>query len=354
MSPEAFGPAVVAWYQQHGRKDLPWQQNVTPYRVWISEIMLQQTQVTTVLGYFARFMDALPTVQDLAAAPLDEVLHLWTGLGYYTRARNLHKTAQQVCENYNGEFPRSAETLATLPGIGPSTAGAIASLSMGLRAPILDGNVKRVLARYSAEPDYPGITAATKRLWQLSELLTPQQDVAHYTQAMMDLGATLCTRKQPECERCPVVAGCLAHQTEQQHLLPTSRPRKEVPVRRITMPILTNQDNAILLQQRPAEGIWGGLWSLPELSDINLLEPLLRQHQLIEQEQRRIEPLRHTFSHFHLDIEPWLVHVHSSAPFGVAESNWLWYNPSNPPRLGLAAPIKGLIERALIQLQLEI
>lgn len=354
MKPEAFGPAVVAWYQAHGRKDLPWQHNVTPYRVWISEIMLQQTQVSTVLGYFARFMQALPTVQDLAAAPLDEVLHLWTGLGYYTRARNLHKTAQLVCDSYNGDFPRSAEALATLPGIGPSTAGAIASLSMGLRAPILDGNVKRVLARYSAETSYPGSTAATKRLWQLAELLTPQQDVAHYTQAMMDLGATLCTRKQPACERCPVVTGCLAYATGQQQLLPVPRPRKEVPVRRITMPILTNQDNAILLQQRPAEGIWGGLWSLPELSDIQGLTTLLHQHQLHSQEQQRLEPLRHTFSHFHLDIEPWLIQVQSSAPLGVAESNWLWYNPSNPPRLGLAAPIKGLIERALIQLPLEI
>lgn len=354
MSPEAFGPAVVAWYAEHGRKDLPWQQQVTPYRVWVSEIMLQQTQVSTVLGYFARFMQALPTVQALAAAPLDEVLHLWTGLGYYTRARNLHKTAQLICASYHGEFPRSAEALASLPGIGPSTAGAIASLSMGLRAPILDGNVKRVLARYSAETSYPGASQATQRLWQLSELLTPQQDVAHYTQAMMDLGATLCTRKQPACERCPVFEGCLAQQTQQQHLLPAPRPRKELPVRRVTMPLLANQDNAILLQQRPAAGIWGGLWSLPELSNINLLEPLLRQHQLHTEQQQSLAAVRHTFSHFHLDIEPWLIQVQSSAPLCVAESNWLWYNPSNPQRLGLAAPIKGLIERALIQLQLEI
>ena len=167
MKSEAFGPAVVAWYSQHGRKDLPWQQDISPYRVWISEIMLQQTQVTTVIDYFARFMQSMPNVQALAAAPLDEVLHLWTGLGYYTRARNLHKTAQLVCATYNGEFPRCAATLATLPGIGPSTAGAIASLSMGLRAPILDGNVKRVLARYSAETSYPGASQATKRLWQI-------------------------------------------------------------------------------------------------------------------------------------------------------------------------------------------
>ncbi len=353
MKAEAFGPAVVAWYNNHGRKDLPWQHNATPYRVWISEIMLQQTQVSTVLDYFARFMQALPNVEKLAAAPLDEVLHLWTGLGYYTRARNLHKTAQLICANYGGEFPRSADTLATLPGIGPSTAGAIASLSMGLRAPILDGNVKRVLARYSAETEYPGASQATKRLWQLSELLTPQQDVAKYTQAMMDLGATLCTRKQPDCARCPIVSGCAAYANQQQDALPAPRPRKRLPVRSVTMPLLINQDNALLLQQRPAEGIWGGLWSLPELSDINGLEPLLAQHQLYSQQQQNLAPLRHTFSHFHLDIEPWLIQVRSSASLAVAENHWLWYNPLNPPRLGLAAPIKGLIERALIQLQQE-
>ncbi|HHX36280.1 MAG TPA: A/G-specific adenine glycosylase [Gammaproteobacteria bacterium] len=353
MSPEAFGPAVVAWHTEHGRKNLPWQQNVSPYRTWVSEIMLQQTQVSTVIDYFTRFMQALPSVQALAAAPLDEVLHLWTGLGYYTRARNLHKTAQLVCNDYAGEFPRDAQELATLPGIGPSTAGAIASLSMGLRAPILDGNVKRVLARYSAETSYPGTSQASKRLWQLSELLTPQQDVAQYTQAMMDLGATLCTRKQPDCTHCPVFKGCLAYANQQQLVIPAPRPRKELPVRRVTMPILVNQDNAMFLQQRPAEGIWGGLWSLPELTDIDSLEPLLRQYQLNPQQQQVLAPLRHTFSHYHLDIQPWLIRVHSSTALGIAENNWLWYNPYNPPRLGLAAPIKGLIERAVTQLQQE-
>lgn len=351
MTPDAFGPAVVAWYAKHGRKDLPWQQHVSPYRTWVSEIMLQQTQVSTVLAYFARFMQALPNVQALAAAPLDEVLHLWTGLGYYTRARNLHKTAQLVCETYNGEFPRDPALLTTLPGIGPSTAGAIASLSMGLRAPILDGNVKRVLARYSALQSYPGTTQASKQLWQLSELLTPQQDVAQYTQAMMDLGATLCTRKQPDCARCPVQKGCLAYQTEQQHVLPTARPRKVLPEKRVSMPLLVNHAGSILLYQRPSQGLWGGLWSLPELTDIEQLDTLLQQHQLNIQQQHALAPLRHTFSHFHLDIEPWLIRVHGSAALAVAENNWLWYNPVNPPRLGLAAPVKELIERVLIQLQ---
>ena len=349
MNPDAFAPAVVAWYQKHGRKDLPWQHDVNPYRIWISEIMLQQTQVTTVLDYFARFMQALPDVQALAAAPLDEVLHLWTGLGYYTRARNLHKTAQYICTNYHGEFPRSAEILATLPGIGPSTAGAIASLSMGLRAPILDGNVKRVLARYSALKSYPGSSQASKQLWQLAERLTPQQDVAQYTQAMMDLGATLCTRKQPACSRCPVQKGCLAYQTEQQHLLPIARPRKVMPEKRISMPLLIDPSGSVLLYQRPATGLWGGLWSLPELDNIAQLDSLLQQHQLTLEQQQLLTGLRHTFSHFHLEIEPWLVHVKRSTASVIAENNWLWYNPYNPLRLGLAAPIKELIERTLIQ-----
>lgn len=349
MSLDAFAPAVVAWYQKHGRKDLPWQHDVNPYRVWVSEIMLQQTQVTTVLDYFARFMQALPDVQALAAAPLDEVLHLWTGLGYYTRARNLHKTAQYICTNYHGEFPRSAEILATLPGIGPSTAGAIASLSMGLRAPILDGNVKRVLARYSALKSYPGSSQASKQLWQLAERLTPQQDVAQYTQAMMDLGATLCTRKQPACSRCPVQKGCLAYQTEQQHLLPIARPRKVMPEKRISMPLLIDPSGSVLLYQRPATGLWGGLWSLPELDNIAQLDSLLQQHQLTLEQQQLLTGLRHTFSHFHLEIEPWLVHVKRSTASVIAENNWLWYNPYNPLRLGLAAPIKELIERTLIQ-----
>ena len=349
MNPDAFAPAVVAWYQKHGRKDLPWQHDVNPYRVWVSEIMLQQTQVTTVLDYFARFMQALPDVQALAAAPLDEVLHLWTGLGYYTRARNLHKTAQYICTNYHGEFPRSAEILATLPGIGPSTAGAIASLSMGLRAPILDGNVKRVLARYSALNSYPGSSQASKQLWQLAERLTPQQDVAQYTQAMMDLGATLCTRKQPACSRCPVQKGCLAYQTEQQHLLPIARPRKVMPEKRISMPLLIDPSGSVLLYQRPATGLWGGLWSLPELDNIAQLDSLLQQHQLTLEQQQLLTGLRHTFSHFHLEIEPWLVHVKRSTASVIAENNWLWYNPYNPLRLGLAAPIKELIERTLIQ-----
>lgn len=349
MSPEQFNGAVLAWYDQHGRKDLPWQQGITPYRVWVSEIMLQQTQVSTVLGYFDRFMEALPSVQALAAAAEDEVLHLWTGLGYYTRARNLHKAAKLVVEQHGGEFPRSVEQLAELPGIGRSTAGAIASLSMGLRAPILDGNVKRVLARYQAQQGYPGEPKVAAQLWQLAEQLTPHERVNHYTQAMMDLGATLCTRSKPSCLLCPVRAGCRAHLLGRETDFPEPKPRKALPQKRTLMPLLANAEGAILLYRRPSSGLWGGLWSLPELDDLDALGELARQHALHLDEPRELAGLTHTFSHFQLAIEPWLVRV-EQAGGAVAEGDWLWYNLATPPRLGLAAPVKKLLKRAAQEL----
>lgn len=345
MSPEQFNSAVLAWYDQHGRKDLPWQQNITPYRVWVSEIMLQQTQVSTVLGYFDRFMAALPTVKDLAEAPEDEVLHLWTGLGYYTRARNLQKTAQIIMREHGGEFPRSVEALSELPGIGRSTAGAIASLSMGLRAPILDGNVKRVLARYVAQEGYPGEPKVARQLWDVAERLTPHERVGHYTQAMMDLGATLCTRSKPTCLLCPVRSGCQAHLLGLEIRYPIPKPRKVLPQKRTLMPMLVNAAGDILLYRRPSTGLWGGLWSLPELDDLAQLDELGQQQQLELGARRELEGLTHTFSHFQLTIEPWLVQV-AEQPSRVAEDDWLWYNLATPPRLGLAAPVKKLLKRA--------
>ncbi|WP_028238310.1 A/G-specific adenine glycosylase [Stutzerimonas azotifigens] len=349
MSPEQFGQAVLQWYDRHGRKDLPWQQDITPYRVWVSEIMLQQTQVATVLGYFDRFMAALPTVQALAAASEDEVLHLWTGLGYYSRARNLQCTAKLVVEQHGGEFPRDVEALAELPGIGRSTAGAIASLSMGLRAPILDGNVKRVLARYVAQEGYPGEPKVARQLWETAERLTPQQRVNHYTQAMMDLGATLCTRSKPTCLLCPLQQGCRAHQLGREGAFPAPKPRKALPRKRTLMPLLTNRDGAVLLYRRPSTGLWGGLWSLPELDDLTGLDPLAARHALRLGERRELPALTHTFSHFQLAIEPWLVEVQGAAP-AVTEADWLWYNLATPPRLGLAAPVKTLLARAATEL----
>jgi A/G-specific adenine glycosylase len=231
MRDEQFSTAVLDWYDRHGRHDLPWQQGITPYRVWVSEIMLQQTQVSTVLNYFDRFMASLPTVEALAAAPEDEVLHLWTGLGYYTRARNLQKTAKIVVAEYGGEFPRDVEKLTELPGIGLSTAGAIASLSMGLRAPILDGNVKRVLARYTAQEGYPGEPKVAKQLWATAERFTPHDRVNAYTQAMMDMGATLCTRSKPSCLLCPLETGCQAHMLGLETRYPIPKPRKTIPLK---------------------------------------------------------------------------------------------------------------------------
>ncbi|MGB4076046.1 A/G-specific adenine glycosylase [Pseudomonas sp.] len=344
MSPEQFSTAVLDWYDRHGRKDLPWQQGINPYRVWVSEIMLQQTQVSTVLGYFDRFMAALPTVKDLAEAPADEVLHLWTGLGYYTRARNLQKTAQIVMAEHAGEFPRDVEQLTELPGIGRSTAGAIASLSMGLRAPILDGNVKRVLARYVAQEGYPGEPKVAKQLWDVAERFTPADRVNHYTQAMMDLGATLCTRSKPSCLLCPLQSGCQAHLLGLEIRYPIPKPRKTLPQKRTLMPIFTNRAGEVLLYRRPASGLWGGLWSLPELDDRQGIETLASRHGLQLGDSQALSGLTHTFSHFQLSIEPWRVQV-TAAPAAVAEADWLWYNLATPPRLGLAAPVKKLLKR---------
>lgn len=349
MNPQQFSSAVLDWFDRHGRHDLPWQQGINPYRVWVSEIMLQQTQVSTVLNYFDRFMQALPTVTDLAAAPEDEVLHLWTGLGYYTRARNLQKAAKIVVEQHGGEFPRSVAELIELPGIGRSTAGAIASISMGLRAPILDGNVKRVLARFIAQPGYPGEPKVANALWAAAERFTPLTRVNDYTQAMMDLGATLCTRSKPSCLICPLQQGCEAHLLGLETRYPEPKPRKTLPQRRTLMPLLANEQGEILLYRRPSMGLWGGLWSLPELDSLGQLEDLAYQHGLRLAGRQPLDGLTHTFSHFQLAIEPWLVHVDGAEP-RMAEADWLWYNLATPPRLGLAAPVKKLLERAAEQI----
>ena len=345
MRDEQFATVVLEWFDRHGRHDLPWQQGITPYRVWVSEIMLQQTQVSTVLNYFDRFMASLPTVEALAAAPEDEVLHLWTGLGYYTRARNLQKTAKIVVEQYGGEFPRDVEKLVELPGIGLSTAGAIASISMGLRAPILDGNVKRVLARYTAQEGYPGEPKVAKQLWATAERFTPHDRVNAYTQAMMDMGATLCTRSKPSCPLCPLETSCEAHMLGLETRYPIPKPRKALPQKRTLMPMLANGEGAILLYRRPSTGLWGGLWSLPELDDLKDIEHLALQHALKVGTQHPMPGLTHTFSHFQLAIEPWLIHVKESGHH-VAEADWLWYNLATPPRLGLAAPVKKLLKHA--------
>ena len=262
-----FGERLIVWHDRHGRKTLPWQTDPAPYRVWVSEIMLQQTQVTTVIPYYERFMERFPDVESLAGAEVDEVLHHWSGLGYYARGRNLHKAARLVRDEHAGSLPEDLESLIALPGIGRSTAGAILALSGGRRFPILDGNVKRVLSRHSGIAGWPGEREVEKSLWCLAESLTPETNVAAYTQAIMDLGATLCVRSRPLCDACPVGSDCYARASGEQALFPGKRPKKERPTRHTSMVLALRPDGSVLLERRPPAGVWGGLWGFPELPE---------------------------------------------------------------------------------------
>lgn len=339
-----FANRVLAWFDQHGRHDLPWQQNITPYRVWVSEIMLQQTQVKTVIPYYQRFMAQFPGVAELAAAPEDDVLHLWTGLGYYARARNLHRAAQQVCSDWGGEFPGTVDELASLPGIGRSTAGAIVSIAFGRRAPILDGNVKRVLARYAAVAGWPGEAKTLRELWALAEALTPELRAAHYSQAMMDLGATLCTRSSPACERCPLADDCQALAAGTQTQYPGKKPRKQLPVRTTNLLMALDSQGAVWLEKRPSPGIWGGLWCFPELDDAAAASTWCLDRWGLEPLKVETHPeFRHTFSHYHLDIQPLLATLPRAPEAVMAGGQQLWYNLRQPPALGLAAPVVKLL-----------
>lgn len=340
-----FAVKVLSWYEQYGRKELPWQQNINPYRVWVSEIMLQQTQVVTVINYFSRFMEAFPTVEALAKAPLDEVLHLWTGLGYYSRARNLYKAAQDIAQHYQGHFPQTLSELQALPGIGRSTAGAILSLSMNIRAPILDGNVKRVLTRYHAVNGYPGETKVANQLWDLAERLMPYEHVNHYTQAMMDLGAMVCTRNKPACSMCPLADDCEANRQGHVTLYPNPKPRKELPQKHTIMALFKYRDT-VLLYQRPYSGIWGGLWSFPEYTDQQQLRDYVSMHQLDVVNEQVLPIISHTFSHFKLTIEPWLIDIEKS-PEKTISSQQCWYNLVTLPKLGLAAPVKSMLNQLI-------
>jgi A/G-specific adenine glycosylase len=346
-----FATALLAWFDRHGRHNLPWQQDPTPYRVWVSEIMLQQTQVATVIPYFNAFLQRFPDVGQLAAAPIDEVLHQWSGLGYYARARNLQRAAQDIVTQHRGELPRTLAALIALPGIGRSTAGAILALAGGQRHPILDGNVKRVLARYFAVEGFPGTPAVSSRLWTLAEQCTPQARVAEYTQAMMDLGATLCVRRRPACGLCPIAAGCAARAAHRQHELPTARPRRSRPLKRTYMLLALRDRRWVLLERRPPAGLWGGLWGLPEFdSSAAAREWCVRRFGAVDVTPQSLPAVRHAFTHFDLDIEPLLVECRDGTVDGgngngvMEEGRWLWYNASAPAKLGLAAPVKQLIE----------
>ena len=337
---------VLAWFDRHGRKTLPWQQDISPYRVWVSEIMLQQTQVQTVIPYYQRFMQELPTVRDLAAASADRVMHLWTGLGYYSRARNLQRTAQIIVEQCGGEFPDDVERLSELPGIGRSTAGAIAAIAFSKRAAILDGNVKRVLARLHAVEGYPGEMAVAKLLWEHAEKHTPTDRVAAYTQAMMDLGATLCTRSKPACAMCPLTDDCLARQSGNVSEYPGKKPKKVLPVKSVQMLIISAPNNEILLEKRPASGIWSGLWIFPQIE--TQVDPIAHcaDHLRLDAEiVERWSGYRHTFSHYHLDIEPIRLRTRGASPAVMEAERHLWYNLRAPATIGLAAPVVKLLQK---------
>ena len=341
----SFSQQIFAWFDQYGRKDLPWQQDVNAYRVWISEIMLQQTQVTTVIPYFERFMQRFPTVIELAEAPIDDVLHLWTGLGYYARARNLHKAAQVITGEYDGVFPTDIEQVIALPGIGRSTAGAVLSIAEKQAHPILDGNVKRVLARYFAVDGWPGNQKIANRLWEYADSVLPQERNNHYTQAMMDLGATLCKRNKPACERCPIQTGCLAFAQGRQTELPGKKPKKELPVKS-TLMLVPFVRGSVLLKQRPATGIWGGLWGFYEFPDAEALHEHVSSlyKTNTEESKRELESFRHTFSHFHLDITPVLLQLPELPQHSVTESATQWFDLQQPVNVGLAAPTKRILD----------
>ena len=339
-----FARRLLAWHRRHGRHDLPWQRRPNPYRVWVSEIMLQQTQVAIVIPYYGRFLRRFPSLSSLAAAPLDEVLHLWTGLGYYARARNLHEAARLIRDEHAGRFPRDFEAVVALPGVGRSTAGAILALSEGQRHPILDGNVKRVLARYHRVEGRPGDARAEARLWSLAASHTPRTRVAEYTQAVMDLGATLCTRTRPGCTECPVAAGCAAHRAGLEERYPRPRARKTLPVKRTRM-LLVRRGGTLLLKRRPPAGVWGGLWGFHEIGVRADPRRWCREHLGLDALRADRWPvLRHGFSHFELHIEPVYMEV-TGVPGRVQDNDGeLWYDLRKPPRLGLAAPVKQLIQ----------
>ena len=340
---QPIAPTLVAWHARHGRHDLPWQADRTAYRVWVSEVMLQQTQVATVIPYFERFVARFPTVRDLANGPTDEVLHLWSGLGYYARARNLQRAAQIICADHGGEFPTAFDEVAALPGIGRSTAGAILAISCDQRHPIVDGNVRRVLARVFGIDGRPGQSAFERELWRVAERETPATQVATYTQAIMDLGATLCVRRNPDCQGCPLAAQCVARAAGRQHALPAPRKALVRRQREIVMLLACRADGCIWLGRRPARGIWGGLWSPPEFATPAGAGSLLPGAE----NGVPLPAIDHAFTHFDLRIRPLLSPAPQDwdpAPGRVAEeSHGLWYNPRQPARVGLPAPVAVLL-----------
>lgn len=345
-----FAPRIVTWQHSHGRHDLPWQNTRDPYRIWLSEIMLQQTQVTTVIGYYHRFLERFPDIATLAAASQEEVMPYWAGLGYYARARNLHRCAQTLVSDWQGAFPPTALEIATLPGIGPSTAAAIASFAYGEQSPILDGNVKRVFTRHFGIAGDPTKREVEQRLWkeahaQVDPALVGRLDMPAYTQGLMDLGATLCTRRQPACTRCPVATSCIAARDGRQEELPTPKVRKASPLRHTAMAIMHDADS-VLLTLRPSPGIWGGLWSLPEFEVDADAAAYARACGATPAKPMAMAAFEHVFTHFKLHIQPWHIEVlaHDTPPLPLR-----WVDRGELATLGLPAPVRKLIDGLLAE-----
>jgi A/G-specific adenine glycosylase len=336
-----FQQLILGWFDQHGRKTLPWQQDISCYRVWISEIMLQQTQVATAIPYYERFMERFPTLASLAQTPNDEVLHYWTGLGYYARARNLHKAAKIIVEQFGGQFPEQFEDIVQLPGIGRSTAGAISAIALAKHYPILDGNVKRVLARFAAIEGWPGKPSVADQLWEIAEHYTPKKRIADYTQAIMDLGAMVCTRTKPNCNACPLSTHCVAHQQHTETKYPTSKPKKSLPIKTTIMLLIKNETGDFLLEKRPPTGIWGGLWGFPQCNATTDIKPWCASNEIDMKAQTALPEFRHTFSHYHLDIQPICITLKNTLHNIMDAQQFVWYNHTQA--LGLAAPVKKLL-----------
>jgi A/G-specific adenine glycosylase len=345
----AFSEAVIHWQKQHGRHALPWQNTRDAYRIWLSEIMLQQTQVAAVIPYYQRFLQRFPDIQALASAPSEDVMSHWSGLGYYTRARNLHRCAQRVVEQYGGVFPSDPELLADLPGIGRSTAAAISAFAYGTRAAILDGNVKRVFARVFGVEGYPGDKQVEDKLWQRAVALLPQDDIESYTQGLMDLGATLCSRSKPACSACPLSTRCVAFATDRVAELPVRKPKKAVPEKHTTMLVITDGDE-VLLEQRPGSGIWGGLLSLPEIDLPAVADHANKRGALMGAilawgefgDYEPLQPFTHVFTHFKLHVTPYRLRLARRTPI-AAQSAHVWYRAERLADAPLPAPVKKLL-----------
>jgi len=339
-----FAARLIAWQKRHGRHGLPWQASRDPYAIWLSEIMLQQTQVAAVIPYYQRFLGRFPDIASLAAASLDEVLAHWSGLGYYSRARNLHRAAMLIATQHGGVFPGDFERILSLPGIGRSTAAAVSVFAFGAKEAILDGNVKRVLARHQGIDGYPGENAVAAGLWQAAESLLPQSELEAYTQALMDLGATVCTRARPSCAACPVNGDCVARRDDRIAELPSPRPKKAQPLKRTVMLLLLH-GREIFLEKRPPAGIWGGLWSFPEIAPGQRVEDYCLERFGVHAECTEPLPLlAHAFTHFKLEITPQPA-ILATKPQAVNEGEGVWLDMPEAQQAPLPAPVRKLLKQ---------